>query len=131
MRANKPRYIENNEAMVHFLKISSSNARDFSSLTYSHLRDKLIHIDTADNTIAIGAAIFKKPVGMVLSLVNQPSYRGTIESLYVVNNYRNQGIGTTLMRMIEEQLAKKGCKELQLNYRKPDDVEDDVIEKNN
>ena len=115
--------------MVHFLKISSSNARDFSSLTYSNLRDKLVHIDTTDSTFAIGAAIFKKPVGMVLALVNQPSYRGTIESLYVVNNYRDQGIGTTLMRMIEEQLAQKGCKELQLNYRKPDDVEDDVIER--
>lgn len=115
--------------MISFFEISSSNALDFLSLTYSQYENKLTNIDSEKNAFAIGAAIFKKPVGLVFSSMDPQTYTGSIETLYVLGKYRNQGIGSTLMEMIEKLLVKKGCKKLQIKYRKPVNSEESVIEK--
>lgn len=89
----------------------------------------LINIDSKKNVFAIGAAIFKKPVGLVYSSMDPQTYTGSIETLYVLEKYRNQGIGSTLMEMIEKLLVEKGCKRFQIEYRKPINMEESVIEK--
>ena len=115
--------------MISFFEINASNAHNFINLTYSQFENRLINIDSEKYAFAIGAAIFKKPVGLVFSSIDPQTYTGSIETLYVLENHRKQGIGSTLMKMIEKLLEEKGCKKLQIKYRKPVNSEESAVEK--
>lgn len=115
--------------MISFFRIESSNAYNFLSLTYSQFENKLINIDSEKYAFAIGAAIFNKPVGLVFASIDTQTDTGSIETLYVLENHRKQGIGSTLMKMIEKLLEGKECKKLQIKYRKPVNSKESFIEK--
>lgn len=70
------------------------------------------------NTIAIGASLFKQPIGLVLAEIPSESEGrvGKVLSLFVKKSHRNKGIATKLLAALEAQLLDRGCQKIELVY---------------
>ncbi len=67
------------------------------------------------NTVAIGASVAGKPVGLAMAEI-QEDKSATVLSLFVVQAYRYQGIGTALLNSLEKELCSKGCTSIEFIY---------------
>ena len=87
----------------------------YSSLTYPIYRSRLQTLSAGNDTVAIGASIAGKPVGLAMAEI-QEDKSATVLSLFVVPAYRHQGIGTDLLNCLEKELYSKGCTSIEFVY---------------
>lgn len=87
----------------------------YSSLTYPTYCPRLQTLNADDNTVAIGASIVGKPVGLAMAEI-QEDKSATVLSLFVIQAYRNQGIGTDLLNRLEKELSSRGCTSIGFIY---------------
>ncbi len=87
----------------------------YSSLTYPIYRPQLQTINSDGHTVAIGASIGGNPIGLVLAEI-QEDKSAKVLSLFVIQSYRHQGIGTALLTRLETELYSKGCTNVEFVY---------------
>jgi GNAT superfamily N-acetyltransferase len=87
----------------------------YSSLTYPIYRPQLQTINSDGHTVAIGASIGENPIGLVLAEI-QEDKTAKVLSLFVIQSYRHQGIGTALLTRLETELYSKGCTNVEFVY---------------
>lgn len=106
--------------MFHLFNIDSSNAGKLSPLLYPHEIEKLQKTNSQETAFSIGASIFSKPVGVINAVSDPTTDIPIIEKLFVIEKYRNSGIGTALLRAMEKRLAEKGFQKAGLVFFKPE-----------
>lgn len=96
----------------HHVSISKHFSKDFSEFSFEVRKASLIK-DSTDGDLQVLVARNKnlnKDIGYCISNVNSEN-KGEIESIYVKPNYRNTGIGRTLMEKAIEWLDSKNVVE--------------------
>ncbi|MCW5315533.1 GNAT family N-acetyltransferase [Nostoc sp. KVJ3] len=87
----------------------------YSALTYPLYRSRLQSLTIEGNTIAIGASVSDKPVGLALAeILGDGSAK--LLSIFVESNYRRLGIGTALVNTLEEELILRYCRSIEIIY---------------
>jgi GNAT superfamily N-acetyltransferase len=100
-----------------YMVVTKAVAAQYENLTYPAYREHLKLLGNS-SIIAIGASALNAPVGLILAQYFQGNGVGEILSVFVVPEYRNQGIGSTLIGMMEDSLAQYDCQQAALVYIK-------------
>lgn len=103
--------------MTDICPIDSENSSIYKPLIYSLLADTLEKTGTDNNLIAFGSSIFGKPVGLAFAQINGTGSLA-LESIFIQEKYRRQGIGTALLNRIEEEAVKRKISLIEIKYRK-------------
>uniref|UniRef100_A0A8J7CWI9 TIGR03032 family protein n=1 Tax=Desmonostoc muscorum LEGE 12446 TaxID=1828758 RepID=A0A8J7CWI9_DESMC len=95
--------------------LNSSNALDYNHLTYPSLQKRWQTQPPQGELIGLSASLDGAIVGFAISERLNPQ-QAEIISLFVLPEYRCQGIGTRLVAYLEQELAQQGCVEITLSY---------------
>jgi GNAT superfamily N-acetyltransferase len=95
--------------------LTSADAPEVTGLTFPSYR-YLLALADAPEVVAVAAFCDGRPVGLALG--GQPPGGGPAElgSLFVERAYRGQGLGGALLAAAEEELARRGARQLRLEY---------------
>ena len=95
--------------------LNTSNALDYDELTFPRLQKRWQTQPPQGELIGLSASVAGSMVGFAIAeRIN--SETAEIISLFVLPEYRHQGIGTKLAAYLERELAQQGCLELILSY---------------
>ena len=95
--------------------LNSSNALDYNHLTYPSLQKRWQTQPPQGELTGLSASLDGAIVGFAISERLNPQ-QAEIISLFVLPEYRKQGIGTRLVAYLERELKTQGCQELILTY---------------
>ena len=95
--------------------LNSSNALDYNHLTYPSLQKRWQTQPPQGELTGLSASLDGAIVGFAISERLNPQ-QAEIISLFVLPEYRSQGIGTRLLAYLERELAQQGCVEIILSY---------------
>ena len=95
--------------------LNSSNALDYNHLTYPNLQKRWQTQPPQGELTGLSASLDGAIVGFAISERLNPQ-QAEIISLFVLPEYRSQGIGTRLLAYLERELAQQGCVEIILSY---------------
>ncbi|WP_309232639.1 TIGR03032 family protein [Cylindrospermum sp. FACHB-282] len=95
--------------------LNSSNALDYNHLTYPSLQKRWQTQPPQGELTGLSASLDGAIVGFAISERLNPQ-QAEIISLFVLPEYRHQGIGTRLVAYLERELAQQGCVEIILSY---------------
>ncbi len=102
--------------MIDILKLTILDAPSYAVFTYPRLRVLLGQLAHFGNVIAIGARHGSNPVGLLLAYVEPASSAGVVASVFVREEYRNQGIGAAMLERTEEEMQRSGCRSAEIQY---------------
>jgi GNAT superfamily N-acetyltransferase len=105
--------------MIHrgsyaFSSLNIFTAIHYTSLTHPRHRALLESFNPSD-VFAIGVSAGGEPIGLALATTRGADV-ATILSVYVARDFRNRGIGTELLRVLERNLADCGFNHGELSY---------------
>jgi uncharacterized protein (TIGR03032 family) len=95
--------------------LNSSNAHTYNDLTYPNLEKRWQTQPPKGELIGLSASVAGAIVGFAIAELINPTQTEII-SLFVLPEYRRQGIGTRLVAYLERELAQQGYQELILSY---------------
>jgi len=99
-------------------QLSSADALRYGSLTFRYVQPRLHRIDENPHIIAFGAesTSSSRPIGLVV-VERQPGIRVyNIISLFVEEEFRRLGLGSTLLKQVESSLQAEHCSTLKMIY---------------
>ncbi|RUS94722.1 hypothetical protein DSM106972_092570 [Dulcicalothrix desertica PCC 7102] len=96
--------------------LEKSAATHCESLTFPNFRDSLRNIDSEQSIVAISASHQEQPVGLVLAKICEDNQSAEVLSIFVKVSYRNTGLGTSLLKRLEQELQTRGCKKVEIVY---------------
>ncbi|WP_193200458.1 TIGR03032 family protein [Nostoc sp. MG11] len=96
--------------------LNASNALTYNHLTYPNLQKRWRTQPPQGELIGLSASVGGAIVGFAISERLNPQ-QAEIISLFVLSEYRRQGIGTRLLAYLERELAQQGCFEIILSYQ--------------
>jgi GNAT superfamily N-acetyltransferase len=99
-----------------YTPVPEAFSADYAALTYPHFRQGLQAGIAAGEVVAIAAEDMGGPVGLALALKDHEAQMAELLSLFVIPDYRRQGIGTTLMQQLSTELRHQGCQRLTIRY---------------
>lgn len=93
----------------------------YNELTFPKIQTRWRSKQPRGQLGGIVAEVSGQPVGLVLAEIfspqpNQP-LEGEIISLFVLPNYRHQGIGSGLIQNLEKELRTLGCEQMRVSYK--------------
>lgn len=95
--------------------LNNISVQAYKHLTYPIFRSRL-QSECEDSIIAIGAELANQPVGLAMAHIIPDSKQAKILSIYVLPEYRQQGIGGALLERLSQQMQKLGRSKLELEY---------------
>jgi GNAT superfamily N-acetyltransferase len=95
--------------------LESKDASTFADFTFASMRTALRSVSADGPHIAIGAKVEDKPIGLVYGEIDE-SQTGHVRSLFVTAAFRNQGIGASLLNVIEQEFRRRGCAGIHVSY---------------
>ena len=107
--------------MYDYLLLEQSNVARYEELTYPVFRPYLRKVAPDNSKVAIGVELDSEPIGLIFAeyattKATPPKTFGQILSFFVVPEYRDRGIGTTLLQKMSAELKDRGCEEISLKY---------------
>jgi hypothetical protein len=105
--------------MYTLVDINSENYSDFSHLVTSGFSRHYNNCKFGEDSIAIGAMAFRLPIGIIFSKVLKNDNQHILYAFYVLEKYRNRGIGSDLMQACLDRAKKIGIQKIELYFNKP------------
>ncbi len=107
--------------MYNLVRLNKISAERYEDLTYPAYRHWLLTVSEDSSWIALGMEMQGNPVGLILAqdyFTETPPQKKCAEiwSLFVVPEHRQNGIGSTLLASMEDELGCRGCEEISLGY---------------
>lgn len=96
--------------------LDSSNALDYDEFTFPRLHKRWQTQPPQGELIGLSASVAGSMVGFAIA-ERLNATQAEIISLFVLPEYRHQGIGTRLVAYLERELIQQGCLELILSYQ--------------
>jgi GNAT superfamily N-acetyltransferase len=84
---------------------------------YQHLF-QLLGDGKTSNAVALGAKHEDKPQGLALAFIEEETGSAELLSIFTSHDYRNQGVATRLMTVLEEALRKRGIRRLEVSFER-------------
>jgi GNAT superfamily N-acetyltransferase len=102
---------------MYSLKIlSEEEVAGFSQFTFPHYRHVLSEMSLGSRMVAVGAVLVRESVGLVFAELQEGRQSAVIRSIAVAPQQRRIGIGTALLRLVERELNKRGCRAAEVIY---------------
>ncbi|MEA5568702.1 TIGR03032 family protein [Anabaena sp. UHCC 0399] len=95
--------------------LNTSNALNYDELTFPRLQQRWQKTPPKGELTGLSASLDGSIVGFAIAERLNPE-TAEIISLFVLPEYRKQGIGTRLVAYLERELKTQGCQELVLTY---------------
>ncbi|MTJ08041.1 TIGR03032 family protein [Anabaena sp. UHCC 0204] len=95
--------------------LNTSNALTYNHLTYPSLEKRWQTQPPQGELTGLSASVDGAIVGFAIA-ERLSSEEAEMISLFVLPEYRHQGIGTRLVAYLERELAQQGCEEIVLSY---------------
>jgi uncharacterized protein (TIGR03032 family) len=95
--------------------LNTSNILDYDELTYPRLSQRWQQTPPQGEVTGLSASLDGAMVGFAISERLNPE-TALIISLFVLPEYRHQGIATRLVAYLERELLQQGCSQLLLTY---------------
>jgi GNAT superfamily N-acetyltransferase len=90
-------------------QISLRSRSLFSELTFPLFRPLLSAADTDSRYVFLGVALLNQPVALGIAEIDQEDKtQGDVLSICVAMQYRRNGLGTRLLKLMEETMADRG-----------------------
>jgi N-acetylglutamate synthase-like GNAT family acetyltransferase len=102
--------------MENIFLLNSANIEQYEKLTYPVYRHHLKNINKDKSIITISLGLSDQPIGLILAKYSQVRKTAEILSLFVIPEYRQTGIATQLLLLIEQELVKRKCQQMNLIY---------------
>lgn len=102
--------------MYTLTKIDRAIATSYQGLTFPFFESQLRNLETQNSLIAIGASVKEKPIGLVLAEIQDDRQGAKVLSIFVKPAYRRLGVGTALLKELENQLWQSGCQKVEMVY---------------
>jgi GNAT superfamily N-acetyltransferase len=102
--------------MYTLTKIDRAIATSYQGFTFPFFESQLRNIETQNSLVAIGASVKEQPIGLVLAEIQDDRQEAKVLSIFVKPAYRRLGVGTALMRELENQLWQSGCQKVEMVY---------------
>lgn len=96
--------------------LNDSTAAKYEHLTYPIFRSRLEASGLQQSIVAIGASFLWQPVGLAMAEISPDGTKGEVLSIFVTPQSRCAGIGTSLLTCLEQELFKRGCTGVKLDY---------------
>ncbi len=77
-------------------------------------------IEKSPCPVVVAMMFYGKPIGCVFAKFNPEKKHAFIYSLFVQKRYQKKGIGSSLLKRLEEELQKKDCQEISTVYTEGD-----------
>ena len=85
-------------------------------LTYPIWRTRLQQPESKESIVAVGVEVNSQPVGLAIASLVFHTDKAQIVSIYVLPEYRQQGIGGSLLHSLSRELQRRGCRQIELIY---------------
>lgn len=95
--------------------LNTSNAKDYDEFTFPRLQKRWQTQPPQGELTGLSASVAGAMVGFAVA-ERLNATQAEIISLFVLPEYRHQGIGTKLVAYLERELEQQGCVELILSY---------------
>lgn len=102
--------------MYEIQSLVYSEAARYKLFTFPKERDTLPQTCLEDNAVVLAASWLRHPVGLLVARTTPESKRSIIDSIFVSEIYRNTGLGTALIKGVEECLRRKGCQSITITF---------------
>lgn len=96
--------------------INSANVEQYEKLTYPPYRHHLKNVNKDKSITTISLGLNDRAIGLILVKYSQVKNKAEILSLFVIPEYRNRGIATQLLLLIEQELVRRKCQQVSLTY---------------
>jgi GNAT superfamily N-acetyltransferase len=101
--------------MLKLTVLNSISSMPFHGLTFASLQSLLYTVETA-SAAAVGATYNENPVGLALAIDLPDKKQWRLASLFVSPSHRNTGIGTALLKAMEEELQRRDVARFESRY---------------
>lgn len=101
--------------MVHNLTVESSC--DYDALTFPSIKNRWQSRQLQGELLGVSASISENLVGFIIAEILPNLKRATIISFYVLPEFRQQKIGSSLLFYLEKDLVKNGFTHLEVSYQ--------------
>lgn len=88
----------------------------YQPLTFPQFHPLLQTLQPQSSVVAIAASDSNEPSGLAIAEIQPEQRSSKILSIFVESNYRNQGIGTALLKRLESELQMSNCETSELVY---------------
>ncbi len=88
----------------------------YQTLTFPLYRSYLLNLQPQSSIVAIAASDSNQPIGLALAKIQPEARSCEVLSIFVKPNYRQQGVGTALLRRLETELNQCHCAQAELVY---------------
>lgn len=96
--------------------LNASNSIDYDALTFPSIKKRWQTYQQRGELLGVSASVSGTMVGFVIAEL-LPDSAAEILSLFVLPDYRQQGIGTKLVGYLERELAQQGCSQVTVAYQ--------------
>jgi GNAT superfamily N-acetyltransferase len=96
--------------------LKKSTAINYENLTFPSFRNLLRNIDSEQSILAIAASHQEQPIGLVLAKIREDNKSAEVLSIFVEALYRNTGLGTSLLKRLEQELRTRSCAKTEMVY---------------
>jgi GNAT superfamily N-acetyltransferase len=100
--------------MFEIERLQEKDVKDFMLFTYPYLRENLEACCSRKDKLVLAAFCDSKPAGLIMVRIFPKENMGKIQSVYVVSEYRGQGLGTHLLQAVVKELC--GCTKLHIYF---------------
>lgn len=101
--------------MYQFFLLNQPQVSKFEKFTYPTYRSLFKTLATNQNLVAIGVSLGSdEPIGLGLAYIDEN--QAEILSLFIHPEYRNQGLGKTLLNRLEDELIQRKCLQIRVIY---------------
>lgn len=97
--------------------LNAENSLEYDALTFPSIKKRWQTLRQRGELLAISASINEQIVGFVIAEILPETETAEVISFLVLPPYRHQGIGTTLVRHLEEALIANHCQHIQVSYQ--------------
>ncbi|MCT7951104.1 TIGR03032 family protein [Ancylothrix sp. C2] len=101
--------------MVHNLTVESSC--DYDALTFPRIKKRWQSRQLQGELLGVSASVSQKIVGFLIAEIFPDVKSANLISFYVLPEFRNQKIGSSLLFYLEKDLKKKGFTTLEVSYQ--------------
>jgi GNAT superfamily N-acetyltransferase len=103
-----------------YIALDHEETKEFEAMTYPYYRLFLKKCGKERNSsvIAIGAKNNSYPLGLALTKIDKFKRSAQLLSLFVIKEYRGQGIGKELVQQIQKEISERRLKSIKVIYEK-------------
>lgn len=102
--------------MYELTNLNNTTAAAYQGLTFFGLKKCLGQLAPEGAYFAIGAKVRSQPVGLILAESQPDTNQATIDSIYVMPEHRQKGIGNALLEKMEQTLMHRGDCQANITY---------------